>query len=122
MLYEAKRKNARRLAALAGGMVLYSGLCALASRPAHAGILSASALVFVLLVVRERLLEYRIMNGLFGTNAYEARRMVQFMVANAESLDLPRGPGDAAQVLLPEQLIPRWQQEFGPDRVTGAAG
>jgi len=54
-----------------------------------------------LIMVQEIVVEYRIRNGLFGSNAQEAKAMIEFMVRNAEDIDFTDGNGKLREVLMP---------------------
>lgn len=55
-------------------------------------------------LLKEAVLEYRIKNGVFGTNAYEVRAIITFLLENAEDIDFTDSSGKPKRVLLPEKL------------------
>lgn len=67
-------------------------------------LLMAPAVLILLLLYKEAILEFRIENGLFGSNAYEARTMIDFLLENAVKIDFTDGSGKPKRALLPEKL------------------
>lgn len=67
-------------------------------------LLMAPALLILLLLIKEVVLEFRITNGLFGTNPYEARTMINFLLENAVEIDFTDGSGKPKRALLPEKF------------------
>ena len=67
----------------------------------------APALLMVLIVLKEGVLEFRIKNGLFGSNAYEARPMINFLLENAVDIDFTDGSGKPKRALLPGKFSDR---------------
>jgi hypothetical protein len=57
-----------------------------------------------LLLIKDAVLHYRVTHGLFGTNAYEARMMIDFLLENADKTDFTDGNGKLKPAFLPEQL------------------
>lgn len=60
--------------------------------------------LYLLLLIKDAVLHYRVTHGLFGTNAYEARVMIDFLLENADKTDFTDGGGKLKQAFLPEQL------------------
>ncbi len=56
----------------------------------------------ILLIFKEQLLEYRIRNGLFGTNRTEAKALIEFIIKNSEDIDFTDSNGNLRRALLPE--------------------
>jgi hypothetical protein len=67
---------------------------------------SIPVVFFGLLVLKERVVQFRIQKGLFGTNRIEARALIVFMVQNAEDIDFTDSSGKLRRILLPEQKAP----------------
>lgn len=73
--------------------------------------LAASPLLFLLtplgllalLEIRAANLRYRILHGLFGTNEYEARELINFILHNSDKIDFTDGDGKLRKALLPEK-------------------
>jgi hypothetical protein len=72
--------------------------------------------LLLLIVLKDFILYYRISNGLFGTNAYEARLLIDFLIENSNSIDITDGSGGLKPVLLPEKLRPKLSEfPFGQE-------
>jgi hypothetical protein len=87
---------------LLGALCLYVAVCLLISAHLSMGpvvLLAASA---ALLQLGDTALEYRIRRGLYGTTEYEARQIIQFLLANADDVDLSGSLGAADLILQPE--------------------
>ncbi|CAK8719089.1 hypothetical protein GKODMF_10655 [Candidatus Electrothrix gigas] len=70
--------------------------------------INLSILPFLLLallslsIVKERLVEYRIRKGFFGTNRTEAKALIEFIIKNSEDIDFTDSNGNIRRVLLPK--------------------
>jgi hypothetical protein len=60
--------------------------------------------LYGLLLIKDAVLHYRVTHGLFGTNAYEAHVMIDFLLENAGKTDFTDGDGKLKQAFPPEQL------------------
>ncbi|RWX48247.1 hypothetical protein VT98_11713 [Candidatus Electrothrix communis] len=71
-----------------------------------------------LLIVKERLVEYRIRKGLFGTNRTETKALIDFIIKNSDDIDFNDSNGNLRRALLPEaepatteQTLPAFGEE-----------
>jgi len=71
-------------------------------------ILPTNIIIFslsILLTLRLKLIENRIMSGFFGNNKDEANELIQFILAHAERVDFTDGDGRPKKCFLPEELL-----------------
>ncbi len=75
-------------------------------------------LSFLLLFIsaKEKLIEYRIRKGLFGTNRTEARELIDFIIKNSDNLDFTDSNGNLRRALLPEA------KDAAEERIPGTLG
>jgi hypothetical protein len=75
-------------------------------------------LSFLLLFIsaKEKLIEYRIRKGLFGTNRTEARELIDFIIKNSDNLDFTDSNGNLRRALLPEAA------DAAEERIPGILG
>ena len=64
----------------------------------------APLVLYILLLLKGAVLQFRITHGLFGTNAHEARTMINFLLENAAEIDFTDGSGKPKRALLPERV------------------
>lgn len=60
--------------------------------------------LYLLLLLRDVVLQYRITHGLFGSNEYEAHALIEFLLENADKTDFTDGTGKLKPIFLPENL------------------
>jgi hypothetical protein len=103
-LNQLKQQTARARAYLIiSTTLLFALTVASPVRPLYPLIFSIPLVLYVLLVTKEAVLQYRITLGLFGTDEYEARAMIAFLLENAQSTDFTDGTGKLKPVFLPEK-------------------
>lgn len=59
----------------------------------------------LILLARKSFISQRIMNGVFGTNAREAKELIQFIRMHCDIFDFKDGDGNPRRVFLPENLL-----------------
>ena len=112
--------NERRSALSVASVVLvlalgvYLAIGFFTGTPPSTVIISLLAAAVVLINAAAISLNYRVSHGLYGTNEYEAREIIQFVLAHAEEIDLSGGLGATDWDLSPETeriLASLWEGE-----------
>lgn len=83
-------------------LILYWYLSALSIIPVRIGVLLFISALIIALFIGQQLLEYRIKKGLYGTNEYEAREIIEFILSNKDKSDFTGGKGFKEIFLEPE--------------------
>ncbi|HEY0602148.1 MAG TPA: hypothetical protein VGD58_04510, partial [Herpetosiphonaceae bacterium] len=60
-------------------------------------------LVLILFIIRINIIKFRIRKGYYGTNEYEAREIIQFILDNSQSIDFT-DDGTPKRIVTPEDL------------------
>lgn len=55
-----------------------------------------------LIVLKETIVEFRIRKGWFGTNKYEAKVLINFLIKNSDDIDFTDGNGKLKRTLFPD--------------------
>ncbi|WP_151800191.1 hypothetical protein [Acinetobacter nosocomialis] len=55
-----------------------------------------------LIVLKEDIVEFRIRKGWFGTNKYEAKALIDFLINNSDDIDFTDGNGKLKRTLFPD--------------------
>lgn len=55
-----------------------------------------------LIVLKETIVEFRIRKGWFGTNKYEAKALIDFLIKNSDDIDFTDGNGKLKRTLFPD--------------------
>ncbi|WP_153065880.1 hypothetical protein [Xanthomonas campestris] len=58
---------------------------------------------FLLIVAHEYILEYRVKNGYFGNTASEAKKLVEYVIKNADSINFDDNDGSPRRTFEPEK-------------------
>lgn len=91
---ERMRQRGFAITTLLASVALYLGVSTLLRQAIlPAPIVVVAGAVF-LLQVSDAAMEYRLVRGLYGTNEYEARQIIRFVLHHAEEIDLSGGLGD----------------------------
>ena len=61
-------------------------------------------IVACLVLLRSWVINHRVTNGMFGTNEYEARELIDFIIRNSDNLDSTGPGGKGRRALLPETM------------------
>lgn len=103
-LKRVKLRNSQLGTILLISAAVFYGLVHVFELGAIDNLVMAPLALYLLLLLKEGVLEFRIKTGLFGTNAYEARTMISFLLDNAVDTDFTDGSGKPKRALLPEKL------------------
>lgn len=105
--YKSKR-NLISAILLLGSALVYISLSNRLGYEVSTGILSIVCLLLLVLLINHKALDYRIRQGLYGTNEYEARELIHYILRNSDKEIFYDGGGQ-------RQLFRQPEQNFQPD-------
>lgn len=97
-----KRNSGQKLALIVLAFFFYIAFIKTGNQISQAFSL-VNMIAWILITVKEMVVEYRIGCGYFGTNQVEAREILRFIVERSDDIDFTDGSGKPRRALLPDK-------------------
>lgn len=97
-LQEGVNKSTFLIQVLAGSSLVYAAFSYKHTGQPSLIVLTSPIVILILIILRDRITEYRVRNGFYGSNEYEAREIIKFIISNSKNIDFTDG-GKAKKII-----------------------